>query len=185
MEFDASTAGVMPGGLNNRFQIKLLVCYVANELDRPISTQRFTSLMHYEGLANYFEMMSAVSSLEGSGHISYIEDKDDRKYVITQKGRDMLKEFVNMLPATIKKYSVDAMNKMYARERNERENKVSIEKKENGCIVSCSVMEGEREQMTIRLFVPDEDCAKNVIDIFLDDPTRIFVNVLDLMTGNQ
>ncbi len=185
MEIDASTAGVMPGGLNNRFQIKLLVCYVANELNMPISTQKFTSLMHYEGIANYFELMSAVSSLEGTEHISYIEDKNDRKYVITQKGRDMLTEFSNMLPATIKKYSMDALKKMYARERNERENKVNIEKYENGCIVSCSVMEGEREQMTVRLFVPDEDCAKNVIDIFLDDPTRVFVNILDLMTGNQ
>ncbi len=185
MQFDAITAGVRVGGLNNKFQIKVMICFVANQLSCPIPVQRFTEIIHFEGIANYFEVSSAIVQLEGSEFIAFTEDNGDKAFVITQKGAEMLKEFPNILPLTIEEDSVKVTEKMIARRRNERENKVKVEKLDKGCIVSCSVMEGEREQLTVRLFVPDEDCAAKVIDIFMDDPTRVFVNVLNLMIGNE
>ena len=184
MQFDAITAGVRPGGLNNRFQIRLLVCYVAREIGCPISSISLCELMHYKGVANYFEMVEAVYNLKENGYIDMDEETTGRPYTVTAKGLDMLSEFERDLPNTIKEVSVKYVEKMITLERNKKENKVWVESLEGGgCMACCSVMEGEREQLTIRLYTPDEDCARRINDMFLEDPTKVFVRVLDLMTG--
>ena len=56
MELDATTAGVERGGLANMAEIRILICYVLDSVKEPVPATRLSELLHYNGLANYFEV---------------------------------------------------------------------------------------------------------------------------------
>ena len=75
--FDAWSEGVEPGGLRNKDEIKMLICYLLKTIDQPISMEQIGNIMQDQGIANYFEAMDAVSDLISNGSISseFVEEK--------------------------------------------------------------------------------------------------------------
>ena len=67
MEFDAFDEGIELGGLRNRDEIRLLICYILRAVDAPISKQNLNDSMLQDGLANYFEINQAISELLKNG----------------------------------------------------------------------------------------------------------------------
>lgn len=184
MEFDAFRAGVEPGGLINRTEIRLLVCYILKSIRQPISGQLIQELFHYEGLANYFEVGQAIQDLTELGNIRPVDGEPDA-YEITDAGCAIVETLQRDLPVTVREKAVKSAIKLLTRLRRERENKVEITKAERGYCISCSVMDRGAELMTIRLMVADEMQAQTVKNIFLDDPSAIYTGVVELMTHDE
>ena len=181
MDYDALSAGVMLGGLTNRTEIRILICYILKTIDKPIPGTVLKEVLHYEGIANYFEVSYAISELETNNHIQVVAEDGDKQFMASQSGIDIAKTLEKNIPITIRELSCNAINKRLSRIRYEKENRVTIKNLEKGCIVSCSVLEGTNEVLTISLFVPDEGCAKIIKESFLDDPTSVFTGVTDLL----
>ncbi|MCI8361085.1 MAG: DUF4364 family protein [Clostridiales bacterium] len=184
MEFDAFRAGVEPGGLINRTEIRLLVCYLLKSIRQPLSGQLLQELFHYEGLANYFEVGQAIQDLLEQGNIRLSPDEPDA-YELTDSGRSVVVILERDLPATVREKAVKSAVRLLTRIRREAENKVEITKAERGYVVSCSVMDRGVELMKVRLMVADEIQAKTVREIFLDDPSAIYTGVVELMTHDH
>ena len=184
MEFDAFRAGVEPGGLINRTEIRLLVCYILKSIRQPLPGRLIQELFHYEGLANYFEVGQAVQDLLELGNIRPSEEGQEM-YEITDAGRSVVDTLERDLPRTVREKAVRSAIRLLTRIRREQENKVEIMKAERGYLISCSVMDRDAELMTVRLLVPDEVQAKMVKEIFLDDPSAIYTGVVELMTHDK
>ena len=57
MEKDAVSAGVSEvGGLFNTAEIKILVCYIFSSINLPVPGRMLADTLHYEGIANCFEV---------------------------------------------------------------------------------------------------------------------------------
>lgn len=181
MDYDALSAGVMPGGLTSRTEIRILICYILKRIDKPVPGTVLKEVLHYEGIANYFEVSYAISELEANGHIQAVAEDGDKLFMASASGMEIAKSLEKNLPLTIREHSCNAINKKLSRIRYEKENKVTIKNLEKGCIVSCSVMEGEIEVLNVSLFVPDEECAQKIKDSFLDDPTSVFIGITDIL----
>ena len=67
MEFDAFDAGIELGGLRNRDDIRLLVCYLLKSIDAPMTRQMLNDAMQEDGLANFFEVGQAIEELLAEG----------------------------------------------------------------------------------------------------------------------
>ena len=76
MEFDAFDEGIELGGLRNRDEIRLLICYILRAVDAPISKQNLNDSMLQDGLANYFEINQAISELLKNGTIDMDIDEN-------------------------------------------------------------------------------------------------------------
>ncbi|MBQ7726596.1 MAG: DUF4364 family protein, partial [Clostridia bacterium] len=86
MEKDALSAGVSPiGGLFSTAEIKILVCYILSALNEPVPGALLADVLHIEGIANIFEVVSAMDSLCESGHLT--ADDTENTYRITASGR--------------------------------------------------------------------------------------------------
>ena len=59
---------VRKGGPSTLFDIKVVLCYLLNSLDAPISADDLFLIVQSEQLINYFELMSAISELCKGGH---------------------------------------------------------------------------------------------------------------------
>ena len=54
MEYDAFTAGIEPGGLRTKNDIRIMVCYILNSVKAPLSKENILNILQEKGLANYF-----------------------------------------------------------------------------------------------------------------------------------
>ena len=68
-KFDAFDAGIELGGLRNRNEIRLLVCYLLKAIDKPVPKTLVVDAILNDGLANYFEINEAIAELLKGGKI--------------------------------------------------------------------------------------------------------------------
>ena len=184
MDFDALTANVAPGGLNNRTEIRILLCCLLADAKQPVPARPLKEGLHFEGLANYFEVAYALEDLLKTGSIQLL-DKSQELYTVTESGKMVADTLRGDLPVTVLQKATQLTARILSRARHEKENKVEFETVGNGCMVHCSIMEGEREIMKISLLVPDRICANRVRDSFLEDPESIYVEIMERLTKTR
>ena len=63
-------------------------------------------------------------------------------------------------------------------ERRMRENKIEITELENGCNVTFSLTDGEDVLMKLTLYAADMEQAKAIRDKILDDPVKIYSQII-------
>ncbi|NCC88030.1 MAG: DUF4364 family protein [Clostridia bacterium] len=177
-EFDAFNEGVEPGGLRNRNEIKILVCYVLKTLESTITKQQINEVMQSQGLANYFEVNQAISELLSQGSIDcdYVEDKEN--LTVTEMGRRVAFELERDLPRTVREKAIKSAIKILTIAKNEQENKIEITPLENGCHITFIMEDKQDVMMKLTIYVADRAQAELVRKNFLEDPTRVYSNIL-------
>lgn len=184
MDFDAFSAGIEPGGLRSKDQIRILICYLLSSVGAPLSKEDILNIMQENALANYFEVTDSLSELIEKGSILTVPDQPGL-YTASDTGRGIAKQLDNMLPLTIRQQAVAAAINLLAKAKREKENKVEIVKTDRGYNVECHISDREMDLMTINLYVPDLFQARMVKDNFHSNPENAYQMMLALMTGNS
>ena len=182
MERDALNAGVAFGGLVSTDEIRILICYILDSVKDAVPAQQLSELLHYEGIANYFEVSTAFASLEENGHI---KKTNNDKYVITTSGSNIAATLKTSVPITVRDKTFALTVKLLSTMKYAEETRFDITECNNGYNVRCAVVEGETELMSVSLFVADREQAENIKKIFLDDPTRIYSGMIELLTNTK
>lgn len=63
MPESAFSGYVEPGGLTDRIKIRLLICYLMERVDLPVTAQTISDILLDRGLVNYFELSAAMGEL--------------------------------------------------------------------------------------------------------------------------
>lgn len=184
MERDATNAGVALGGLVSTDEIRILICYILDSIKEPVPYQKLSELLHYEGIANYFEVGNAFASLSDNGHI-VADENDSECYVITESGSRIASTLKTSVPLTIREKTYALTVKMLSKIKYAKESKIDITPIDKGYNIRCAVVEGDIELMSVSLFVADKDQALNIKELFLDDPTLIYSGIIELLTKTK
>lgn len=174
---DAFSAGVEPGGLRNQSEIKVLVAFLLDRLERPLSKRQLFTVIGEEGIANYFEASQAVADLQNDGNI-YIEVKDDEEFMYLTDSGKMVMNIENEVPAAIREKALNSAVHLQIVERRLKENNIEIKQLENGCNVTFALTDGDDTLMKLTLYVADMEQAKAVRDKILEDPVKIYSQIL-------
>lgn len=178
-QYDAFTSGVEPGGLRNRNEIKTLICYLVSRLEIPITKEQLCNVICEEGIANYFELNQALTEVLQSGNV--VLEEATQALTITDEGRANCHAIEHEIPYSVRENAFNAVIRLQTRLRREREHKIRIDRLENGCNITMSVLDGEDELMTVTLFVADYDQALAVKEKFLSDPVTIYSDIIALL----
>lgn len=179
------SAGVAPGGLVNKTEIKVLICYLLKTFDKPLPLDRLKEQLHFSGIANYFELAAAIADLEESKVISSKMVDGEKEYIGTTKSNEVYDALGKSLVLTIKEKSFEVINKYLSRKKMEQENNVVIEKCEGGYYVTCSVKERNLDLVSVKLFVTNESAAQTVKNNFLDDPAKVLIKATEFLAGTK
>ena len=154
MEYDAFAGGIEPGGLRNTAEIGILICYMLDNINKPFPKDDLVSVIQENGIANYFETISAVSELVKCKNIEYI-DENNETLQITKNGRLISRQLHTNLSLSVRQKAIKATAKFMEKRRIERENPVSIRKADGGGYnVTFRITDGIRDLMSLTLFVP-------------------------------
>lgn len=184
MDFDAFTAGVEPGGLRTKNEIRILICYLLSSVDAPLSKTDIVSIIQDNGLANYFEVANALSELTEHGNV-ITSGENNELCTASGKARMIAKQLDTALPPVVRDKAVAAAIHLLAKTKRERENRVEIEKEERGYRVSCHISGGDTDLMNFTLYVPDMYQAQMVKTQFHNSPETVYRMLLALVTGND
>ena len=173
MERDAVSAGVSEiGGLFNTAEIKILICYVISSINEPVPGRLLADVLHYEGIANCFEVNDAIASLNKSGHLKLVDEKDD-SYIITESGKNIAETLKSSLAYPVKDRAYAAALKMVSRFKNAKENGKNY--------ITCSATDGGLPFLTVKLLVADDEQAQFIKNRFLND-NKIYSEIIELLT---
>lgn len=181
MEKNASGAGVSRGGLFSTSEIKILICYILSAIDEPVPVDMVANVLHYEGLANAFEVSDAVVSLSSSGQI-IATDESEQIYAITDSGRNTADTLKSSLSSVVKERAYLAVMKMFAKFKNAKDNCFEIIHENSATYLSCSAIDGGKPFLTIKLLITDEDQGSYIREKFLENPARIYSKIIEMLT---
>ena len=185
MYFDAFSAGVEPGGLRNTQDIGILICYMLTYVDKPYKFEDLLNLIQQNGIANYFDINSAVDALVRNGNIIYTDDTKEC-IEITPDGKLISRQLSSELSVSVRQKIISAILKLSERRQLEKENPVVITKAEDGGFnVNIRVTDGIRDLMSLTLFVPERADANAVKRYFYEKPQRLYSAVLAAATGDK
>lgn len=182
MKFDAFSAGVLPGGLRDTQEIKILICYIFSNFSQPLSKSTVAGTLQNCGLANYFETSQAFEEMVSAHNILKNEDGG---YTISETGKMVSDELSRSLPLTVREKAIKAVEEDLARKKSEEENKVIMRKIGNGYEVICSVLDGKFEMMKLKLYAPDIIAASTIKDNFYKNAGDIYCDIISKLVGGK
>ena len=181
-KFDAFASGIDFGGLRSMLDIKILVCYILKSVKVPMTRTQICDAMQQTGLANFFDVNSAIDELLENGAIVEKEYVGEPHLTVSQVGGNSALELEkNLLPGVRERAVKTALN-IVSRARSERENKVTIEKLEDGCNVTFEIESMGTTMLSLTLNVADFLQAEQLKEGFLNDPGALYTDIIDRLT---
>ena len=181
MKQDAFSAGVEPGGLWHKNDIRILLCYILSSVPGPLARQDLTQIIQEKGLANYFEVEDALASLVAQGNV---KQDGEGCFTVTPAGKEIADSLDATLPLSVRDKALEAAFTLLAQAKAQRENRVDLTKTKRGYQITCHISDGEMDLMAISLYVPDKAQAKMVRERFYRDPEGVYKLVLASLTGD-
>ena len=165
MKQDAFSAGVEPGGLWHKNDIRILLCYILASVGAPLSRQDLSRIIQEKGLANYFEV------------------EDEQGFcAVTRGGLEIANSLDATLPLSVRDKALEAAFTLLAQAKAQRENRVELQKIKQGYQVTCHISGGDMDLMAVTLYVPDRAQAEMVKRSFYKDPAGVYKLVLASLT---
>ncbi len=182
MESNAFTGGVEPGGLWNQNDIRILLCYILNSVNGPLSGESISQIVQEKALANYFEVGDALAALLRQGNL---RQDEEGLYTVTPAGREIAQSLDATLPLSVRDKALEAALRLMADSKARRENRVELAETENGFHVTCHISGGALDLMEISLYAPDKSQAKLIEQNFYKNPEGVYKLLLSALTGDK
>ena len=185
MAFDTFDAGVAPGGLRSKNEIKILICYLFDSVGESMSRSLTVEAIRSDELANFFEIVVAFDELvQGGSLIPDAEIDGEQTYLLSANGRIIAQQLETTLAHSVKRKAYNCALRLLGERRTARENFVDIVKTESGFEVNCRVSGGDITLLSFTLYAPDYEQAEIVKENFLGYPRTVYKTMLGLMTKN-
>ncbi len=186
MDNDTLTAGVSPDGIKNRTDIRILICFMLDQFDDPLTKTDLIELIFENQYANSIETLSAIEHLIENDHLMYNTATD--ALLLSPLGKRVSDDLSSRLPTTIKEKSRAAIDRKLTRRRNERDNGFISERQENGeykvtCIIGSK--EPSSGALSVTLLLPTKSRVSDARERFYDDPEGLYRLIYAYMTGDD
>ncbi|MBQ3588781.1 MAG: DUF4364 family protein [Oscillospiraceae bacterium] len=179
MDNKAITAGVRTGGLTDRTEIKILLCYLLASLKQPITQNQLIECVCGQELVNYFEMQSALQHLLDNRLIK----EDEQGFSILPEGAEIAQQLESAVNTTVKRYAYTMAVNLLQYEALKKQNKTEIIPLEDGGYeLKCSIEDSDFSLFSMTVRMPDEKSAKLAGEQFVMKGQDIFRVMLGITT---
>ena len=178
---DNLIAGIPPGGVRDPSTVKIMICYLLQRLDRPVTESELIELLTGDQTVNYFLLTTTLASLKKLGHL---REKGDN-LVLTRLGRRTAEELAGELPVTLRERVLERAETLLKENRLSSETSAEIVQTGDGYRVDFSFHDGEIEFMKLSLYAPDEVQAGRLRSRLLEDYQQLYIDLINRLTRPQ
>ena len=170
------------GGLRTKNEIRVLLCYLLNNISAEISKTGVNEIIQSLQLVNFFEVNSALASLAESGLVTVSTHDGDEYYAIAEAGKALADRLDTELPLSVREAAVKAAVGIVAREKMRGSADVELRKLERGYHVVMTVRDqGGIMQQTV-LYAADILQAEALGESFMNAPEKLYAGIIEILT---
>lgn len=184
MAFDTFDEGIVLGGMRSKTEIRTLICYMLKSVGAPMSKEMIVNALMEKGLANYFETSSCFDDLIRHGNIEPT-DENSTLYINTENGDMIATQLEDTLAPTVKERATECALSLLKKQQVETDNRVTIEKCDNGFNVNCAISGGDMDLLRFSLYVPDITQARQIRKNFYKNPDIFYSVMIAMLTRNK
>ncbi len=185
MDNDTLTVGVSPDGIKNRTDIRILICYMLDQFEEPLTKSDIIELIFINKYANYIEALSAIEHLIDNDHLMHNPETD--ALLLAPLGKRVSVDLSSRLPNTIRHKSRAAIEAKLRRRRNERENGFISEPCDGGFNVTLVI--GSKDPasglLSVSLPLPTQTRVDEARERFYNDPEALYRLIYAQVTGDD
>lgn len=148
---------------------KLMVLYMLNKVDFPLTNSQISEFILDKGYTNYFSLQQAIHDLSDTELIRTEQIHNNSYYSMTEAGEETLSFFGHKIPEDIQS-EIDQFfieHKYHLRNENEVTADYYEEKKDS-YIVHCEIRDKKELLVSVTLNVTDEEQAIAICDNWRD-----------------
>lgn len=170
---------ITPENMFDSGDLKILICYLLDAIGEAVPATETAQLFHYEGIANYFDVQTAVFELEKDGYISPVS-KD--VYTVTPKGTSLSNTLKDTVSSVLRNKVYNAVIKMLSRYKTERDTNIEIEKTDGGALITCKITNAGKIFYSFQLLLPNVAQAEALKSQILEDPKYYYDSFIKTLT---
>lgn len=171
-----------PGSFSSISDIKILICYILDEIGEDITNEQLNETFQYSEMVNYFNYCQAISELKKSGHILELE-KNSRISVLelTPLGTETSKELRDFLPPASLDRALKTAKKILIKDKQSQGKQIKIEQTEDGYLVQLKILDTGSDFMDIRLFAPNLKQAEHIAKEFKYKTVDLYRGIISIL----
>ncbi len=188
MDYENITAGIEPGGSKKIYEARILICFLLNLLNKPLSRSDINNILQYKSLVNYFTFAQAFNDIIKDKHIVEYKGEDSKEknieplFVLTAAGKKTADVFKNTIASTVKNKLELAAKEYLNNLKLLEENIVTINKVDDGYMVLCRIKDVGSDLITINIFAPDKQIAERIKKNFVKGSLELYQYIFDFLT---
>lgn len=131
-------AGIEPGGIADKHQVRVLICYLIVSVELPLSGQQMYEIFAMDDLVNYFAFMQAFNELIDVQDILLVPDDTDFKpgdmdarYCCSPHGEQTAKTLAETLPKSVRDRVFENASNLLEKVRPKYTSDVTVTKEGN------------------------------------------------------
>ena len=184
-DFNAFVGGILPGGLTNDFEVKILICFLLNKMQQALSFEQINEILQKTGFVNYFEFVEAVSELQKTEHIKPVADDEKGEiFELTDAGVVTAQAFEHTLPLTVREKTIAAAHQLVEVQKELEEIEVSYRAVDDGYILAMKMRDIGSDLMNLEVFIPTEDECVKIKERIYNEPLLVYQTLLAVMLGD-
>ncbi len=142
---------------------KLVILYILDRLETPISNAELTRIILERNIAQYMSIQESLEDLVEDGYVSVSENRNSHLYCITGEGRETLSYFYQNISVSLR----DDIDECLSREQYHLRDRAAstadyYEVSKNGYSVELKVVERGSELVNINLLVASPEEADTI-----------------------
>ena len=132
MDNETIIPGVGINGMTEKYDIKILICYLLDSIGKPLTMEQMNDIFQQEQVVNYFSFCDALKELIEDGHLRIANNDSGEIYSLNPLGEETARRLDRSLPRSLRDNIVTTAMNLLSKRKLESENEVIIEPYQNG-----------------------------------------------------
>lgn len=167
---------------NEVVQSKLLILYILDKVEDPLTNSEITQFILENNYMNYFMVQQFLSELVNAKFIEFSTKDGSEYYHLSSAGKATLEFFNDRIPGEIK----SNVDKSYEKKKKDMIKESQIianyfKKNDSEYIIILKVIEKDTVLFSLSLNVPSKEHAKLICRNWKERSNDVYKNILDLL----
>lgn len=162
---------------------KLLLLYIFNRIQHPLSNSNVTEIVLENNLMNYFHLQQYLSELVSSGFLTLHKEDNRQLYTISHKGKNVLEFFENRITDSkkeiIKSYLDNNSNLIKEQIEITAD---SFPSNEKGYTAACKIINNKVSLIELKINVKSHEEARDICLKWKSNASQMYARIKEILT---
>ncbi|MBE5821398.1 MAG: DUF4364 family protein [Clostridiales bacterium] len=171
---------------NSNPENRLLILYILNKANIPVTISNLTDIYFSINEINYFYFQQFLSDLKDKEFINIFEENNKHYYIITEKGKSTLTDLMYLIPSVMSVAADNAIQKIIKGLKYELSITTDfIILDANKINVKCNIDEGSSRLFSLEIYAGTMEQARKIAENWKNNSLKYYPQIINLLTNDD